>query len=143
MDDLDRDLLAALAADSSVPTVQLARRLGVARSTVQARIDRLEHSGAIAGYTIRLGEALAQRRIRATVLVQLEPRSAPAVLQRLRPMSEVETCHSTTGRTDLILLVVADSTGALDAALDRIGALPGVRATESLIHLSTKFDRRV
>ena len=42
----------------------------------------------------------------------------------------------------MILQLVAETTGELDAALDRIGAIPGVRDTESLIHLSTKFDRR-
>ena len=142
LDDLDRTLLAALTADSSVSTTQLARRTDVARSTVQARIERLERSGVIAGYTIRLGEAVDRRRIRATVLLQVEPRSTASVVQRLKPMPQVEICHSTTGRMDMILQLVAETTGELDAALDRIGAIPGVRDTESLIHLSTKFDRR-
>ena len=143
MDDLDQKLVAALAADSSTATSMLARRLGVARSTVQARIERLERSGVIAGYTIRLGEAARRNRIQATALLEIEPRATAAVLQRLRPMTEVEACHTTTGRIDLILQIVAESTEALDATLDRIGAIPGVRSTESLIHLATKFDRRL
>ncbi|NDR59364.1 Lrp/AsnC family transcriptional regulator [Aliiruegeria sabulilitoris] len=142
MDDLDKTLLSALAADSSTPISQLARQAGVARSTVQARIERLQHSGVIAGYTIRLGEPAERRRIRATVLLHVEPRSAAALVQRLKAMPEVEACHSTTGRVDLILQLVAETTGELDEALDRIGAIPGVRDTESLIHLSSKFDRR-
>ena len=142
MDELDKTLLAALAADSSTPTSQLARQAGVARSTVQARIERLERSGVIAGYTIRMGEAVERRRIRATVLLQVEPRSAAALVQRLKAMPQVETCHSTSGRMDLVLQLVSETTGELDEALDRIGAIPGVRDTESLIHLSTKFDRR-
>ncbi|SDJ61752.1 Lrp/AsnC family transcriptional regulator [Aliiruegeria lutimaris] len=142
MDDLDRKLLSALAADSSTPTSQLARQAGVARSTVQARIERLKHSGVIAGYTIRLGETAERRRIRATVLLHIEPRSTAPLVQRLKTMPQVESCHSTTGRMDLVLQLVAESTGELDEALDRIGAIPGVRDTESLIHLSCKFDRR-
>jgi DNA-binding Lrp family transcriptional regulator len=131
MDDLDRRLLAALSADSSTPTSKMARRLGIARSTVQARIERLERSGIIAGYTIRPGEPIESRRIRATVMLQVEPRSTAAVLQRLKGLLQVESCHTTTGHMDLILQI-----------LDRIGALPGVNDTESLIHLATKFDRR-
>lgn len=142
MDDLDKRLLAALSADSSTPVAALSRKLDIARSTVQARIERLEQRGIIAGYTIRRGETADERRIRATTLLQLEPRAAANVLQRLRPMPEVELCVSTTGRVDLILQVAADSTSDLDEILDRIGAIPGVRATESLIHLSSKFDRR-
>jgi len=143
MDETDDLLLAALAADSSVSTARLARRLGLARSTVQARIEKLERTGVIAGYTIRLGGTAERHRIRATVLLTIEPRSTAAVLQRLKPMTEVESCHTSTGRVDLILSVAADDTARLDAVLDRIGAIPGVKATESLIHLATKFDRRV
>jgi DNA-binding Lrp family transcriptional regulator len=141
MDELDQKLLTALAANSSTSTSQLARRFRVARSTVQARIERLERSGVIAGYTIRLGQALTLRRIRATVLLQVEPRATPQILQRLKAMPEVELAHTTTGRVDLIVQLSAETTQALDETLDRIGALPGVADTESLIHLSTKIDR--
>ncbi len=143
MDETDESILSALAADSSTPTAELARRLGLARSTVQARIERLERTGVIAGYTVRLGERARRGRIRASVLLSIEPRSAAQVLARLKPMSEVESCHTSTGRVDLILTVAAEDTERLDAVLDRIGAIPGVTDTESLIHLATKFDRRV
>ncbi len=141
MDELDSKLLAALIADSSTPVSALARRLGVARSTVQARIERLERGGVIAGYTVRLGEAVLGRRIHATALLQIEPRATAAVVGRISSMREVETCHSTSGRFDMILRISAGTTAALDAVLDRIGGIPGVRGSESLIHLSTKFDR--
>jgi DNA-binding Lrp family transcriptional regulator len=97
----------------------------------------------IAGYTVRLGQALTLRRIRATVLLQVEPRAAAQVLQRLKAMPEVEIAFTTTGRVDLILQLAANTTQALDETLDRIGAVPGVADTESLIHLSTKIDRAV
>ena len=141
MDGLDRRILAALAADSRIPTAQIARRCGVARSTVQARIARLERSGVIAGYTIRRGTAADARLIRATVLVQVEPRAGAGVVSRLKAIAEVETCHTTSGRFDLILKVAAETTARLDAVLDRIGAIDGVRGSESLIHLTTRFDR--
>mgnify|MGYP001186815985 CR=1 FL=1 len=54
----------------------------------------------------------------------------------------VEAAHTTSGRVDMILEVVADTTEALDDTLDRIGEAKGVRSSESLIHLSTKLDRR-
>ncbi len=143
MDDLDEKLLAALAADSSTSTSRLARRFKVARSTVQARIERLERSGIIAGYTVRLGNVALARRIRATVLLQVEARSAPQILQRLKAMPEVELAHTTTGRVDLILQVAAETTQELDQVLDQIGSIPGVKSSESLIQLSTRIDRAV
>ena len=143
MDDLDQKILAALAADSSTSTSRLGRRFKVARSTVQARIERMESTGIIAGYTVKLGDVALAHRIKATVLVQVEPRANAAVLQRLKAIPEVEIAHTTTGRFDLILQIGADSTSDLDEVLDKIGGITGVKGSESLIHLTTKFDRAV
>lgn len=141
MDDLDRALIALLSADARISVATLARRLKVARTTVQARLERLETTGAIAGYTVKLGESARRGRIRASVLIQIEPRALAQVLTRLRALPEVECIHTVSGRFDLLLQIAALSTSELEAALDTIGAIPGMRATESLIHLSTRLDR--
>lgn len=141
MDDLDKDLLRLLASNARLPVAAIAKKLNVARSTVQARLERLESSGTIAGYTVRLGEAARLRQIRATVLLQIEPRATPSVLGRLQKLMDVEEAHTTTGRFDMVLRLAAGNTEALDRTLDVIGAIPGVRASESMIHLSTRIDR--
>ncbi|MFT4012489.1 MAG: Lrp/AsnC family transcriptional regulator [Paracoccus sp. (in: a-proteobacteria)] len=141
MDELDRGILAHLAQDARLSVAVLARRLKVARSTAQARLERLETSGAIAGYTLRLGDSAREHRIRATCLLTIEPRSQAGILTRLRNMPEVERIHTTSGRVDLLLQLAAASTSQLDDVLDQIGGLTGVRSSESLIHLSTKLDR--
>lgn len=143
MDDLDRALLAQLGLDARVSLSVLARRLKVARSTVQSRIERLESSGAIAGYTVKLGEGARGTLIRASILLTIEPRNQAAILARLKALPEVERIHTTSGRFDLLIQVAAPSTGVLDSVLDTIGVIVGVRASESLIHLSTKLDRAV
>jgi DNA-binding Lrp family transcriptional regulator len=143
MDDLDRALLALLGADARISVATLARRLKVARSTIQARLERLETSGVIAGYTVKLGEAARQGRIRATVLLAIEPRAQASILTRLKSIPEVERVHTTSGRVDFLLQVSATTTAALDAVLDQIGEMTGVKSSESLIHLSTKIDRAV
>lgn len=143
MDDLDRSILGFLGADARISVATLARRLKVARSTIQARLERLESSGVIAGYTVKLGEAARQNRIRATVLLTIEPRAQANVLTRLKAIPEVERIHTTSGRVDFLLQVAAPSTTALDDVLDQIGEMTGVKGSESLIHLSTKLDRAV
>ncbi|MBV0911363.1 Lrp/AsnC family transcriptional regulator [Anianabacter salinae] len=142
MDTLDRDILRALSDDARLSVAVLARRLGVARSTVQARIERLERDGTIAGYALRLGHA-AEPLIRATVLLTIEPRAQGAVLSRIRAMPEVAKAVTTSGRVDLMIELAADSTARIDAVLDDLGAIPGVKASESLIHLSRKIDRPI
>lgn len=143
MDDLDRSMLALLGADARISVATLARRLKVARSTVQARLERLETSGVIAGYTVKLGEAARQGRIRATVLLSIEPRAQANILSRLKSVPEVERVHTTSGRVDFLLQVSAPTTAVLDGILDQIGEMTGVKSSESLIHLSTKIDRAV
>lgn len=139
-DETDRALLALLGENARASVAMLARRLNLARTTVQARIERLESRGVIAGYTLRLGQPL-RASIRATVLISIEPRSQPGVLDRLRALPVVEQVHTTTGRFDLIATLTAPTTEALDATLDSIAEAKGVRGSESLIHLTTKLDR--
>ncbi len=142
MDDTDRKLLALMRRNARLSVALLARRLGLARTTVQARIERLERRGVIAGYTIVPGPALSPARLRASVLLRIEPRASARVLPRLETLPQVECVHTTSGRFDLIVELAAGSTEELDRTLDRIGAITGVLGSESLIHLSTRIDRR-
>ena len=140
IDETDHALLALLRDNARLPVATLARRLGLARTTVQARLDRLENSGAIRGYSVRLNDAL-RAPLRATVLVNIEPRSGPSVLARLKLLHQVQRVHTTSGRFDLIVVVEAATTEELDDTLDRIGDAKGVKGSESLIHLTTRIDR--
>ena len=143
MDELDRNILGLLGADARMSVATLARRLKVARSTIQARLERLESTGVIAGYTLKMGEGARQERIRASMLLTIEPRAQAAILTRLKSIAEVERCATTSGRFDLLLQIAAPSTQVLDQVLDQIGAMTGVHASESLIHLAVKIDRAI
>jgi DNA-binding Lrp family transcriptional regulator len=143
MDELDRNIIGLLGADARMSVATLARRLKVARSTIQARLERLETTGVIAGYTLKLGEGARQGRLRASVLLSIEPRAQAGVLQRLKAISEVEKVFTTSGRFDLLLQVAGPNTQVLDQVLDQIGQMTGVNSSESLIHLSTRIDRAV
>jgi DNA-binding Lrp family transcriptional regulator len=139
-DDIDQHLVSLLRENARRPVSELARLLGLARTTVQARLERLENSGVITGYTLRTS-ASARPPLQATVLMSIEPRSGPEVLSRLRSLPGVEVVHTTSGRFDLLAQVVAHSTAELDDTIDRIAEARGVRSSESLIHLATKLDR--
>jgi DNA-binding Lrp family transcriptional regulator len=143
MDPLDKNILGLLGADARISIATLARRLKVARSTIQTRLERLETNGTIAGYTLKLGDAGRQGRLRASVLLTIEPRTQAACLTRLKSIAEVERVFTTSGRFDLLLEISAQNTQVLDQVLDEIGSMTGVRSSESLIHLSTKIDRAV
>lgn len=141
LDQTDRALLAHLSQNARMPVARLAQKLGLARTTVQARLERLERRGTIAGYTLRLSAEAQNADIRATVLLTIMPASQEAVLEQLREITAVEQVHTTAGRFDLCCQLRVPTTLALDETLDKIGEISGVTSSESLIHLSTRIDR--
>ncbi len=143
LDSTDRAILAELAVNARLPVAKLAVRIGLARTTAQARLERLERSGVIAGYTVKLSPDAQRGMIRATVLVHITPAALTAVLAQLKRLAAVETVHTTSGRFDLACQLRTSSTLELDETLDRIGEIEGVLALESLIHLSTRIDRAI
>jgi DNA-binding Lrp family transcriptional regulator len=93
MDDRDRELIAMLRENARAPTALIARRLGLSRTTVQARLERLERSGVIAGYGVRLSDDVERGLIRAHVLVTILPKTAPRIeteLDRIGALDGVE-----------------------------------------------------
>lgn len=141
LDDTDRALLALLRENARAPTAELARRLGLSRTTVQSRLQRLERSRAVAGYTVVVPDEAEAALVRAHVLVTVAPKRSAAIEGALRRIPEVRVLHSVSGPFDLIAIVAAPSIGELDALIDRIGALDGVERTTSAIVLSTRIQR--
>ena len=141
MDETDRRLIAMLRENARAPTAELARRLGLSRTTVQARIERLESRGVILGYTARLSDSYEQGLVRAHVAITALPKLSGRVEAELRRMPEVRTLHSVSGGFDMIIVLAAPSIRELDGIIDRIGALEGVDRTMSSIILSTRIDR--
>ncbi|MDX5394280.1 MAG: Lrp/AsnC family transcriptional regulator, partial [Caulobacteraceae bacterium] len=140
MDDVDEHLLARLRENARAPVAELARRLGLSRTTVQSRIARLEQRGVIAGYAVRMSEAWEARQIHAFVMLTVEPKATAQVVAALKAMPGVRRLQSVSGAFDLIASVAAADVAAMDGLIDQIGALAGVERTNSSIVLSTKFD---
>lgn len=141
MDDLDEHLLERLRDNARAPVAELARALGLSRTTIQSRLARLERSGVIAGYSVRLSESREAALIRAHIMLTVEPRQAAAVTAALRRLAGVRTLQSVSGPCDLIAGVEAADVGEMDGLIGEIGALPGVERTQASIVLATKFDR--
>lgn len=142
LDDTDRHLLALLQANAREGTAQLARRLGLARTTVVARIARLERQGVIAGYGVRMGARMDQGTVRAWCSLSVLPRTAPMVLRALDAMPEVEEVSAVSGAFDYLVFLRCATHEQLDALLDRVGQIEGVHQTQTSIVLSRKIDRR-
>ena len=140
-DKLDRELIALLQANARESTANLARKLGVARTTVVARLARLEREAVIVGYTVRLGVEAAERGVQAFVGISIQPKTARDVIKRLTRLPELRQLSSVSGEFDYMALLRAESTTRLDALLDEIGDLDGVIKTTSSVVLAVRIDR--
>jgi DNA-binding Lrp family transcriptional regulator len=143
LDTLDRRLLALLQANARASAADLARQLGVARTTVLARITRLERQGVIVGYTVKLGhgKSSAEHRVQAYVGITVAPKAAALVTQRLAALPELQQLCSVSGEFDYLALLQADNTTRLDALLDEMGAIEGVLRTTTSVVLARRVDR--
>jgi DNA-binding Lrp family transcriptional regulator len=142
LDQTDRHLLALLQANARESAANLARALGIARTTVVARIARLERIGVITGYGVRLGRQMEDNSILAFCGVSVQPKAAPAVVRALQRLPEIEELNSVSGPVDYMAVIRCDSHARLDKLLDEIGMLDGVNHTQTSIVLARKIDRR-
>ncbi|EAY68813.1 Helix-turn-helix protein [Burkholderia dolosa AU0158] len=141
LDDLDRQLVALLQANARASVADLARQLDVARTTIVARIARLERTNVIAGYSVRLGQDVLDASIYAYVGIILTPKFGKDVLRKLDRMPEVQLLCAVSGEYDYVAWLRADSPERLNDLLDQIGTLEGVERTTTSIILSRKIDR--
>ncbi|HEX3810696.1 MAG TPA: Lrp/AsnC family transcriptional regulator [Rhizomicrobium sp.] len=141
MREKDAELISLLKSNAREPTASLARKLGLARSTVQERIARLEREGMIQGYGVRLSDAADTRALRAIVMIAADPKQAERVAAELKKIPDVRALSAVSGAFDMMAVVEAETTAQMDSTLDRIGAANGVARTVSSIILSEKFSR--
>jgi DNA-binding Lrp family transcriptional regulator len=120
LDQLDRALLALLAADGRASMVELGRRVGLSRTAVLARVQRLERHGVIRGYhaDVELPDVAAAHRARVGLVIRTP--DVAGYVRRLAALPGVTGIETVTGEYDLMLLVTAPSAAELDAVLDQV-----------------------
>lgn len=136
-DELDRRIIAHLRADGRAPLSKLATTLGVARGTVQTRIDRLIETATLLGFTARVREDYADLTVRAVMMIEVNGKSTTQVIHRLRGITEIRTLHTTNGGWDLVADIHAASLSDFDRVLREVRMIDGVANSETSLLLST------
>ncbi|WP_449063911.1 Lrp/AsnC family transcriptional regulator [Planomonospora algeriensis] len=144
IDGLDARLINLLAAEPRLGVLECSRRLGVARGTVQARLDRLIGRGVITGFGPDVDPAALGYDVTAFVTLQIRQVSGhdPVAVQ-LAAIPQVLEVHTITGGDDMHCRVVARSNADLQRVIDRIVDVQGVVRTSSVIALDTPVPYRV
>ena len=144
VDQLDAALIELLAAEPRVGVLEASRRLGVARGTVQARLDRMRDRGVITGYGPDVDPAALGYEV--TAFITLEIRQAGGhdpVAAQLAVIPEVLEVHTITGAGDMLCRVVARTNADLQRVLDAIVSADGVVRSSTLISLATQVSYRI
>ncbi|MHA7264626.1 Lrp/AsnC family transcriptional regulator [Arthrobacter sp. TMN-37] len=137
LDDLDRRLLSALREDGRASVASLARTLGVARATVNSRLDRLVATGIVVGFSVRVRDEVDPLAIRAVSMIAVEGRATDRVIRQLRGLPEITTLHTTNGGWGLVAELRTDSLARFDAVLGQIRSIEGVVNSETSLLLSS------
>jgi DNA-binding Lrp family transcriptional regulator len=143
IDDVDRRLVDELAASPRLGVLELSRRLGVARGTVQARLDKLLARGIVTGFGPEIDPVALGYTVLAFTTIEIAQGRLPALLEHLEAIPEVVEAHSTTGQGDLHLRVVARTNEHLSHVLNRILEAPGITRTTTVLALATQIPYRV
>jgi Lrp/AsnC family transcriptional regulator, leucine-responsive regulatory protein len=141
-DDIDHLLVRLLAADGRTTLAALGTRAGLSTSAVQARVRRLEATGAIKGYAAAVNyEALGLPLAAFIAITPLDPAQPDDAPQQLADLPAIEACYSVAGAESYVLKVRVATPGALEHLLGRIRAAAGV-ATRTSVVLSTPYEAR-
>jgi DNA-binding Lrp family transcriptional regulator len=144
IDTLDGQLIELLVAEPRVGVLEASRRLGVARGTVQARLDRMHARGVITGYGPDIDPAALDHGVMAFVTLEIRQAGGhDPVVARLAEIAEVLEAHTITGAGDMLCRVVARSNSDLQRVIDAIVEVAGVVRTSTVIVLDSPLAHRM
>jgi DNA-binding Lrp family transcriptional regulator len=144
IDRLDAALIELLTSEPRVGVLEASRRLGVARGTVQARLERMAEGGVITGYGPEVDPAALGYEVTAFITLEIrQPGGHDPVAERLAAIPEVLEVHTITGAGDMLCRVVARTNADLQRVVDAIVAAEGVVRSATVISLATQVPYRI
>ena len=135
LDDTDRRILLELDHDPRMTVLLLAQRTGLARGTVQARLDRYRAAGLLRLASTLVPPSALGRGLDATVAAELDQHSLDAAIEGLKKIPEVLECHAPAGSTDLLVRVAARDPDDLYRVAEEIRLCPGILRTSTSVYL--------
>jgi DNA-binding Lrp family transcriptional regulator len=143
LDDLDAHLIALLATEPRIGVLECARRLRVARGTVQARLDKLVARGVVRGFGPEISPAAIGYGVMAFVTLEIRQRLGhDPVASHLAGIPEVLEAHTITGSGDLLCRLVARNNADLQRVIDQVVACEGIVRAVTNIALAEQIPYR-
>lgn len=143
LDDMDRRILLELDADPRMTVLLLAQKTGLARGTVQARLERYRTEGVLRLGSTMVPPAALGYGLHATVSAELDQHQLDEAVEALRRIPEVLECHAPAGDIDLLCHVVARDPDDLYRVAEEIRLCPGITRTSTSVYLREVIGYRV
>lgn len=143
IDALDARLLRLLAEEPRIGVLESSRRLGVARGTVQARLDRLQTRGVVRGFGPEIDPAALGYIVTAFATLEIKQGRGRDVKRHLSMIPELLEMHTITGAGDMLCRIVARSNSDLQRVIDALVDFDGIVRTSTVVAMDNPVPYRV
>jgi DNA-binding Lrp family transcriptional regulator len=143
IDALDARLLKLLAEEPRIGVLETSRRLGVARGTAQARLDRLQARGVVRGFGPEIDPAALGYAVTAFATLEIKQGRGPEVKHHLATIPELLEMHTITGAGDMLCRIVARSNADLQRVIDALVSFEGIVRTSTVVAMDNPIPYRV
>ena len=139
MKELDNQIIALLKRNARILVTQMARELGVSRVTIDAHIKKMETSGVISGYTVKLGTEEFRHKVSGWILISVQANKEEHAIEQMIGMPEITRLHNTNGKWDLAAEIQVATLEHFDAVISKLRRIDGITETDTSLLLSSRI----
>ena len=118
---------------------QMARELGVSRVTIDAHIKKMETSGVISGYTVKLGTEEFRHKVSGWILISVQANKEEYAIEKMIGTPEITRLHTTNGKWDLAAEIQVPTLEHFDAVISKLRQIDGITETDTSLLLSSRI----
>ena len=139
MNNLDSQIIALLKRNARMSVTQMAKELAVSRVTIDNHIKKMEQSGVITGYTVKLGTEEFRHKVSGWILIRVTANEEEPAIEQLVNMPEITRLHTTNGKWDLAAEIQVLSLENFDSTISRLRQVKGIMDTDTSLLLSSRI----
>ena len=139
MNNLDSQIIALLKRNARMSVTQMAQELAVSRVTIDNHIKKMEQSGVITGYTVKLGTEEFRHKVSGWILISVAANEEERAIDQLVNMPEISRLHTTNGKWDLAAEIQVLSLENFDSTISRLRQVKGIMDTDTSLLLSSRI----
>ena len=139
MKDLDNQIIALLKRNACMLVTQMARELGVSRVTIDAHKIKMETSGVISGYTVKLGTEEFRHKVSGWILISVQANKEEHAIEKMIGTPEITRLHTTNGKWDLAAEIQVPTLEHFDAVISKLRQIDGITETDTSLLLSPRI----